>query len=172
MASQGQERPRAHRHRRDPLGVECHDQRCGDRQVAEVLPRLAPPERECLVDQRGRRRGVGLRGGLGRQPAEPRSVDLDTVGAQPIGPALRDQSVPVGTERGAQARHIDVEAPQRIGRAGVAPDLVDHPCCGDSCRRVRRNGAEHGAAHARTQVDGDAVGSDLERPEHSDVKAG
>ena len=171
VPAERQQRPRPHGHRGQPLRLERDDLRSGQRQVAEVLPGLTAPERERLVDQRDRGSGIRLRCGLAHEPAEPLRVDLDVVGEQAVGPALGDQPVAVLPERGAQRGHVDLEAAQRVGRAGLAPDLVDQPFDGYGGRRERRQHAEDRPLLARAQVDDSTVDRGLERPEYRDPEA-
>ena len=102
----------------------------GPRLVGELGQGRAAPEAERLLQQPGRPRPLGGRGGqgLGGQPLEPGRVDLPGAGLQEIARRPGGHHPRPGRPKGpAQGRHPALEGVGRVPRRVVAPEVLDQP---------------------------------------------
>lgn len=118
----------------------------GERGVREVRVRGAPPQPECLGEQRGPRAGIPYRAGLGHQGPEAVGVHLVRAALQPQPVARGLPHHAVAAEHPAQLGDLGLERARGPSGRRVAPEVMDQPVDGDRAavvgEEVRQQGPD------------------------------
>ena len=143
-----------------PLLVEPRRLDLRSRLVAEVLERVAAPEREGFAQERGAFRRIGSEPSAGDEAFEAAAVELVGADLEDVaGPARRQ---PLATELLAQLRDVDVYGRCGSRRRTFPPQRVDEALDRDRTVRVDEQRGEQCALATAAERQRAAVVANLE----------